>query len=784
MMEGAHEIRSDSLSPQLQPMSFSSGISILSSTLDNSKCINTPNEKKRGGRPPKKKFRGNQYVISQKLCKEAGDVPSRSTRAKCSFSFPQSGYASRYSAPKKAQLRPVEYCLEEKVYEKKMHKPHGNRMLDIAIMSEVFSTFRCTDCKRPLVLYEEDWQHGWQTFFHVKCSGCHKEHASFPSSRPLDIPNHHTCVNVPVSPRAMNEVGMRSVMVVHSTGMSWSDMHKIATIFDMPPPLENMPSRYVDRLEYVARNAVAVSMDEAATELHYRVDSESSPETNATNVSISFDSSWKTRGHYSNVGFGSAISTSTKKVLDYELLSRNCEKCATWSQEKQEKNPSEYEKWFEDHKPICNRNYTGSSQGMEPEAAKRIWGRSLEKHDLVYSVMVADGDSKSFHTVTELNPYPLVKVRKEECLTHVAKRLKRNLKSVKTSTKTASYVQHRLPEWKADYIASNYSTVVLQLKGSSPSALSSGLLRLLDHASGNHSHCPSGETSWCRWSRPPSTSTPPAALTTFTPLDIKKVEEVFSTYATPDFCSHITLGLTQNANESLHNCIWNLCPKTKYISPQSIRISTAMAIVKFNEGELPIYGLMQDLGLAPSFNVFHSTIKRIQKLKLGLKIKTTGNPQALRRKRKLLRQQRESALLKSEGGSSYCGGRFGLEEKQAKQTKKLKKKEPFGTTVVPSLGKRGNTGTKRKVEDGEDSSSSDEEDSSSPGCSSSSEESDIMCSLCLRREPTGDTSSEDEKDAAEWVRCDSCSDWFHCSCADVDHETVSAAPFSCVKCLF
>ena len=106
---------------------------------------------------------------------------------------------------------------------------------------------------------------------------------------------------------------------------------------------------------------------------------------------------------------------------------------------------SEYEKWLERHKP-------NSSQAMEPEAAVRIWGRSLEKNRLVYSVFVGDGDSKAFQRVTTIDPYPLVQVRKEECLTHVAKRLKKNLKKMKPKTKTTTYIQHKLPEWKADYI--------------------------------------------------------------------------------------------------------------------------------------------------------------------------------------------------------------------------------------------------------------------------------------------------------------------------------------------
>ena len=106
---------------------------------------------------------------------------------------------------------------------------------------------------------------------------------------------------------------------------------------------------------------------------------------------------------------------------------------------------------------------------------------------MVYYVFVGDGDSKAFHHVTILNPYPLVKVRKEECLTHDAKRLKKNLKKIKANTKTKTYIQHKLPEWKADYIASNYSTVILQNRGTTPDKLSRALRVLLDHAAGVHS---------------------------------------------------------------------------------------------------------------------------------------------------------------------------------------------------------------------------------------------------------------------------------------------------------
>ena len=558
----------------------------------------------------------------------------------------------------------------------------------------------------------------------------------------------------------MNEVTMRSVLATHSTGMSWRDLHKIATIFDMPPPVQTIPARYATRLEAVAKSAVKISMSEAADQLHTKVDSEPSPEPKAVNVPISFDSSWKTRGFYSNIGFGAAISTSTNKVLDYEILSRICEKCSIWTEEKQKDKPSEYEKWLERHKPNCNRNYTGSSQAMEPEAAERIWGHSLERNRLVYSVFVGDGDSKAFQHVTTLNPYPLVKVRKEECLTHVAKRLKKKLKKIKANTKTKTYIQHKLPEWKADYIAANYSTVILQNRGTTPDKLSRALRLLLDHAAGNHSGCPTGENTWCRWNKP-SSSTTPATLTTFTTIDIQKVQEAFNTYATTEFCSHLTLGLTQNANESLHNMIWSLCSKNKYVSPQSIRISTAIAVLTFNEGELSLFGIMYDLGLAPSRQVYQSISNRVHKLESSRTSKKKSNFQRRRRRMKLVKQYREKALLKSEGGGSYRGGQFGAESTQNKRCRKTRGRGRQAGRV--------STGMKRKLKERTTSISSP----SSGDASSSSDESTTLCAICNQREPDPVALRRvGKKIESQWVCCDVCSDWVHCYSADVDYETV------------
>ncbi|KAI6661977.1 hypothetical protein LOD99_9647 [Oopsacas minuta] len=175
-----------------------------------------------------------------------------------------------------------------------------------------------------------------------------------------------------------------------------------------------MTSPYLNSLEAVIKVAVGTAMSDAAEQLPQRSDCEVSPDSNATNVAVSFDSSWKTRGLYFSICFGALISTDTKK-----------------------------------------------------------------------------GYSRSFQQVDEPNPYNLVKIRKEECKTHVVKRLKK-----KRSTINTTYVP---PEWMADSIAANYSTVIYQHRGLASIKLCSALHILVDNVAGDHSGCPTGEKSCSRW---------------------------------------------------------------------------------------------------------------------------------------------------------------------------------------------------------------------------------------------------------------------------------------------
>ena len=91
--------------------------------------------------------------------------------------------------------------------------------------------------------------------------------------------------------------------------------------------------------------------------------------------------------------------------------------------------------------------------------------RSIETHNLAYGTYIGDGDSSSYKNLLKSDPYNgQVPIRKEECIGHVQKRLKKHLmKKISSST--------NLPQSKAVRIAHLYALVVVQHRGKSASEI-------------------------------------------------------------------------------------------------------------------------------------------------------------------------------------------------------------------------------------------------------------------------------------------------------------------------
>ena len=164
---------------------------------------------------------------------------------------PRRGYTSRHSTPFPFRKQNVTFK-RAATTSTKCSIPSGMRILDVGILAEAMTSLTCPTCNSHLALYESEYLHGWYTTFHIKCASCHQLFSEFPSSKPLETDTtKDTTVNAKLR---MNEMTMRSVLSVHCSGFSWRDLHKFATIFDMPAPLEQMPSHYFNKIEEVTKS--------------------------------------------------------------------------------------------------------------------------------------------------------------------------------------------------------------------------------------------------------------------------------------------------------------------------------------------------------------------------------------------------------------------------------------------------------------------------------------------------------------------------------------------------
>ena len=62
---------------------------------------------------------------------------------------------------------------------------------------------------------------------------------------------------------------------------------------------------------------------------------------------------------------------------------------------------------------------------MEMKAAEVLWKRSISTCRMRYVNVISDGDAKTYQHLSSLNVYGEIKITKEECINHVAKRLGR-----------------------------------------------------------------------------------------------------------------------------------------------------------------------------------------------------------------------------------------------------------------------------------------------------------------------------------------------------------------------
>ncbi|KFM63360.1 hypothetical protein X975_26415, partial [Stegodyphus mimosarum] len=143
---------------------------------------------------------------------------------------------------------------------------------------------------------------------------------------------------------------------------------------------------------------------------------------------------------------------------------------------------------------------------MEMEAALVFWKRSVSLR-FRYVTLVSDGDCKTFNYLYDKKVYGSdVKIRKEECINHISKRLGTGLRTVVKGWRAQGVTlggkaYGSLKEATIKKLTRYYQNAILRYKGD-VNAMKTAIYATLFHSISTekkpqHSKCPAGTDSWC-----------------------------------------------------------------------------------------------------------------------------------------------------------------------------------------------------------------------------------------------------------------------------------------------
>ncbi|GFX50211.1 uncharacterized protein TNCV_2782331 [Trichonephila clavipes] len=336
-----------------------------------------------------------------------------------------------------------------------------------------------------------------------------------------------------------------------------------------------------------------------------------------TDIDVTFDGTWLTRGHSSQIGVGCVIDLLTRFVMDFEIMSKRCIECEHAKSGLGE-NSAEFHAWYEGHISSRAINHVGSSCAIEQEAALKLWQRS-EDSGFRYTTLLSDGDAKTYQYLNTKEVYcPEIKIKKEECINHVSKRLGTSLrKAVKEwrarGVSLGGKSRGSLKEETIKKMLRYYQNAIRSNKGD-VEAMKIAIYAKLFHSISTdqkpqHFKCPTGKDSWCFFQAVLARGEVPGPHVKHvkTPLKETHLAKIMPTYqrlASNELLQRCIRCVTQNANESLHSIIWGKCSKETSATLRRVTIAVCDAVCEFNFEKIE---LREDLksrrGLAVSLEI-------------------------------------------------------------------------------------------------------------------------------------------------------------------------------------
>ncbi|XP_048580316.1 uncharacterized protein LOC125563152 [Nematostella vectensis] len=512
------------------------------------------------------------------------------------------------------------------------------------------------------------------------------------------------------APRTNNakDINRRIVYASSEMGIGMEGVAKLCELLNMPFTMAiNTWYKHQKLLHNVTREVAAEVLEANCKEAREAAMQElGSLESESMNVGIpvSFDGTWSKRGFTANHAVGFVISSTTGKVLDFEVLSKTCHACDI----KKNTLPSdEFEVWVEAHE--CLGSFDGSSPSMEKECAKRLWGRSLS-FDLMYKYMICDGDSKSYDSIWDqygvcdtCNKFESMsrasteykewlksedyvewesshldgsadcnRVVKLDCIGHVQKRMGKALYHFQTSSnkledgKPVKGRSGRLTKNAIEKLKKYYGKAIrdnVNKNANTPIERDAAIAQMQNAIKASWYHCskiPDKErhqfcpaNSWCKYKKGLPCEDKDYHLD---PVFIKCLEPIYTRLTDPALLARCLPGYTQNANESLNALVWARCPKHKWHGRERVEMAVGSAAIHFSLGATGKHEIMRRAGIEVGSDTEKESKRRDRERVEKAEKRASDQHRKYRQARSLARKRDEELRLEREGTTYEAGG--------------------------------------------------------------------------------------------------------------------------------
>ena len=273
-----------------------------------------------------------------------------------------------------------------------------------------------------------------------------------------------------------------------------------------------------------------------------------------------------------------------------------------------------------------------------------------------------------------------------------------------------------------------------------------------------HNKCPIGADSWCRYQAAIAQGLrPPKHPNYLGPEAVQLVKDVFDRYNYDKqfFVEQIAEGQTSNHNEALHNILFTMIPKTNAISYTTMRLGSALAVIRYNGGFTDLLSVFEILGISCSAglqNLFYELDRRVSRsYTIQKRMKQRFDDRQTRTKRELDKIKKH--------GEGYASGKYSASSIALPQ-RSLEELEIQGPEMNPEL----------------------------PYSKTHEEDAIFLaehCGKCGIGEPGSEEDTlEMEEGMMNWVECSDCCRWYHYACAGIeDSSVIIDCECFCINCL-